>query len=109
MLENLLLTVIIGFAVSYIVVKVAVWWVDWDCRRSNTPESRQRWVEGLLDQGRTEYILALGRHPANTPEDREAQFREWDTPDNRETWPRARKNKPIPSQGLAHTGSSRPY
>jgi hypothetical protein len=33
-------TLIIGCAFSYIAVKAARWWVDWDCRRSNTPEHR---------------------------------------------------------------------
>ena len=60
MLEGLLLTLIFGFAFAYIAVRVAVWWVDWDCRRSNTPENRQRLIQEQLNK--------LGREqpPANT-------------------------------------------
>lgn len=107
MLEKILLTIILGYAFSYIAVKAAAWWVDWDCRRSNTPEARQRWIEGLKDQSRTKYILTLGHCPANTLEGREKQFRELDTAQNRKRWQEL-KSRPLPAQSPAHMGSSHP-
>lgn len=108
MLEGLILTLVIGFALSYIAVKVAVWWVDWDCRRKNTPESRKLWVDGLADQGRTEFILALGHSPADTIEGRERQFREMDSPENRERWQKALKSRPRLSPEPERKESSHP-
>jgi len=108
MLESLLVTIILGYAFSYIAVKAIGSLIDWECRRSHTPEKMKEWTDGLLDQGRTEYITILGHHPAETPEDREVQFREMDTPANRKRWQEL-KNKPQRETQPAHMESSRLY
>lgn len=108
MLEGLLVTIILGYAFSYIAVRAICWLIDWECRRSNTPEARQRWAEELMDKSRTEYILTLGHTPENTLEERKRQFREMDTLQNRERW-RELKSKHLPELPPAHMESSHPY
>jgi hypothetical protein len=108
MLEGLLETIILGYAFSYIAVKTIGWLIDWECRRSNTPQMREAWSQKLLDQGRTEYILALGHEPANTSEAREKQFREMDTESNRKRW-RELRNMHLREQRPERTESSHLY
>jgi len=47
MLEEILLTIVIGYAFSYIAVKAIGWAIDWDCRRKNSPAALENWIREL--------------------------------------------------------------
>ena len=58
MLEGILLTVVLGYVAAYIVGKALTALVDWNCRRTDTPEKRQRLIQAMLDRQKREQELA---------------------------------------------------
>lgn len=42
--------IVVGYAFAYIAVKAAEALIDWDCRRKNTPEQREKTIQEMLQR-----------------------------------------------------------
>jgi len=103
MLEGLLVTIVLGYAFSYIALSVIRWWDEIHCRTHW--EHVARWHQGFIDSSETGW-LARRYHRWRLRATEAKLARYWS---GIRAQTEALLNTPPPERQPEHTESSRPY